>query len=98
MKRKLQIAAFLTFVGLFSIFLLPRLFVAGANTDASLNIESPANAVTVTNQLPEIQELRHSKIGLGQRLTFGVEVIDEEGDNIRVELLEKPKSAQVRRI
>jgi len=55
MKRKLQIAAFLTFVGLFSIFLLPRLFVAGANTDASLNIESPANAVTVTNQLPEIQ-------------------------------------------
>ena len=49
---------------------------------------------THENQLPEIADLHHDKIGLGQRLTFGLEVIDEEGDFIKIELAEKPSSAK----
>ncbi len=93
MKRKLQIASFLMFTGFVGVYLLPRLFVANANSGASLDSQSSTNSEAVINQLPEIQDLRHTKIGLGQRLTFGLEVIDEEGDNVRTELIEKPKSA-----
>jgi hypothetical protein len=46
------------------------------------------------NQLPEIKDLGHKEIGIGQRWTFGVEVIDEEGDLVRTELIEKPRSAK----
>lgn len=56
-------------------------------------MQSPTSDDSKMNQLPEIADLRHNKIGLGQRFTFGIEVIDEEGDNIRTELIEKPKSA-----
>ncbi len=34
------------------------------------------------------------EIGLGQRWYFGIEVIDEEGDLVRTELVEKPPSAK----
>ncbi|MBA2340152.1 MAG: hypothetical protein H0V88_07140 [Pyrinomonadaceae bacterium] len=94
MKRKLQIATFLVFAGFVGATSLPRLFVTNANTGGLLDEQSPSNREAVINQLPEIQDLRHTKIGLGQRLTFGLEVIDEEGDNVRTELIEKPKSAR----
>lgn len=87
-------AAFVVFVCFAAASLLPRLFTADANTDAPAdNRLSPVSAAEA-NQLPEIQNFRHAEIGLGQRLTFGVEVIDEEGDNVRVELIKKPKSAK----
>jgi hypothetical protein len=47
-----------------------------------------------TNNLPELMEFRHKEIGLGQRLVMGIEVIDEEGDLVRTELIEKPASAK----
>ena len=90
MKRKLQIAFFLVFIGFIGATLLPRLFVANAKRGE----QSPTNYDAEANRLPEIADLRHDKIGLGQRLTFGIEVIDEEGDNIRTELIEKPPSAK----
>jgi hypothetical protein len=31
---------------------------------------------------------------LGQRIFFGLEVIDEESDPVKIELTEKPKSAK----
>lgn len=91
MKRKIQFAAILVFAGLTGIFLMSRLFIADAS---AVSDESKANiSDSAENRLPEILDLRHDKIGLGQRLTFGLEVIDEESDNVRIELIEKPKSA-----
>ena len=89
MKRKLKIAIFLIFIGFVAAFLSPRLFVSSAKPDEKLS----TNADSETNRLPEIQDFRHKKIGLGQRLKIGIEVIDEEGDLVRTELVEKPKSA-----
>ena len=89
MKRKLQIVAFLMFAGFAGAILLPHLSVTQANSDNKVSVDFDSS----NNQLPEIMELRHTKIGLGQRLTFGIEVIDEEGDLVRTELIEKPKSA-----
>lgn len=90
MKRKLQAATFFVFLGFFALLLVPRLFITKAEKD------SLSTAVTkqTENHLPEIADLHHTEIGVGQRLFFGVEVIDEEGDNVRIELIEKPKSAK----
>lgn len=86
MKRKLQFTVFLIFIGFVTIFTLPRLFVSGAKKDEK--------KLPTENQLPEIMDLHHKEIGLGQRWFFGIEVIDEEGDLVRTELVEKPKSAK----
>ena len=94
MKRKLQITSIVIFAVLFGVALLPRLFIATANSETSLVERLSVNLDDSKNQLPEILNLRHNKIGLGQRWTFGIEVIDEEGDFVRVELIEKPKSAK----
>lgn len=91
MKRKLKIVTILLFVGLFGIILLPRLFTT--NAEKASGEQFLSDSTTEANQLPEILDLRHKEIGLGQRLTFGLEVIDEDSDNVRVELVEKPKSA-----
>lgn len=88
MKNRIKIAAILFCIGIFTVFLLPRLSFTNADKRNLVDInETP-------NQLPEIMEFRHKKIGLGQRLTIGVEVIDEEGDLVRTELVEKPASAK----
>jgi len=88
MKRTLQFIIILIFTALIGASLMPRLTATKANTD------EPNNFTETVNQLPEIQEFRHKKIGLGQRLTIALEVIDEEGDLVRTELLEKPQSAK----
>ncbi|HMS42639.1 MAG TPA: hypothetical protein PKE69_20585 [Pyrinomonadaceae bacterium] len=88
MKNRIKIAAILFCIGFSVVSLFPRLSVTNADERNSVNI------VETPNQLPEIMEFRHKKIGLGQRLTIGVEVIDEEGDLVRTELVEKPASAK----
>lgn len=91
MKRNLKILTLVLFIGLVGIILLPRLFTT--NAEKSSGEEFLFNSSPETNQLPEILDLKHKEIGLGQRLTFGLEVIDEESDNVRVELVKKPQSA-----
>ncbi len=92
-------ATLLIFVGLCAAIFAPRLLTTNAKTaadeltlttNATERIDDKSGAA---NQLPEVLEMPHKEIGLGQRLTFGIEVIDEEGDFVRTELLEKPKSA-----
>ncbi|MEO6589372.1 MAG: hypothetical protein ABIP06_08710 [Pyrinomonadaceae bacterium] len=90
MKRKIQAATIFVFVGFFALITLPRLFVANAEKDALVSVDTK----TAENQLPEIMDFRHTEIGLGQRLAFGIEVIDNEGDFVKTELIEKPKSAK----
>ncbi len=90
MKRTLQILTVFLFVGFFALISLPRLFVANAEKDAIASLDTK----TAENHLPEIMDFSHTEIGLGQRLTFGIEVIDNEGDFVKTELIEKPKSAK----
>jgi len=86
MKNKLKIFVLVAFLGSIVLFLIN----SGRTTNARITEVSER----VENRLPEIADLKHGKIGLGQRITFGLEVIDEEGDLIKIELAEKPKSAK----
>lgn len=63
-------------------------------TSVSIADERPTVPVADENRLPEVMEPRHKTIGLYQRLFFGIEVIDPEGDFVRTELIEKPKTAK----
>ena len=89
-KRKLQTVTFFIFLGFLTFSLAPRLFVKSAEKDLPLS----ADTKQTENRLPEIMDLHHKEIGLGQRWFFGIEVIDEEGDLVKTELVEKPKSAK----
>lgn len=89
MKQKLKIATLLIFIGLLGIFLFPKTFITNAKIDSNSD-----DSKQLENQLPEIADLHYTKVGIGQRLTFGLEVIDEEGDFVKIELAEKPKSAK----
>lgn len=90
MKNRLKIAVIFILIGLVSVSLWLRLPITNANTD-----EQKTDSISETkNQLPEIMDLHHKEIGLGQRWFFGIEVIDEEGDLVRTEVIEKPKSAK----
>jgi hypothetical protein len=46
------------------------------------------------NHSPEMGEIRFKEVGVGQRIFFGLAVIDEESDDVRVELVQKPASAK----
>jgi hypothetical protein len=89
MKQKLQISTLILFAGFVGTFLFSQLFITNAKIDSNSN-----DSKQMENQLPEIAGLKHDKIGVGQRMTFGLEVIDEEGDFVKIELAEKPKSAK----
>jgi hypothetical protein len=53
-----------------------------------------AAAAPLENHAPEMGEVRFKRVGVGQRIFFGLSVIDEETDDLRVEMLEKPASAK----
>lgn len=88
MKRKLQVVALLIFAGFTGAGLFQNSFFTSAKIESGQDDRKKAE-----NKLPEIADLHHDQIGRGQRLTFGLEVIDEEADYIRIELAEKPPSA-----
>lgn len=46
------------------------------------------------NHAPEMAPIRFKEVGVGQRIFFGLSVIDEESDDVRVELVQKPVSAK----
>lgn len=96
LKRKIQFAALLIFTIFAGAAFFLEPFSTRAETDrqSAENFAGTENSAGAENLLPEIQEPLHDKIGLGQRLFFGIEVIDEEGDFVKIELIEKPKSAK----
>jgi hypothetical protein len=73
------------------------LLVFVATASASLLTRSKADAgatPAVENRPPEMSEVRVKRVGVGQRVTFGLSVIDEEADDLRVELTQRPASAK----
>lgn len=77
-------------LGLFAAGAFTLLWQRGAVSDAR---RAGGNTPAAENKLPEMAPIPTTKIGLGQRLTFGLGAIDEENDDIRIDLVQKPKSA-----
>lgn len=81
---------------LFAAFAVVAVTQRGTVSTAKLPpAEPPAGpaAKGVENKLPELAPVP-PKVGVGQRLTFGIGAIDEEGDDIRLELVQRPVSAK----
>jgi hypothetical protein len=64
------------------------LFMLFPRVSSSMLEAAPAN------HSPEMGEVRFKEVGVGQRIFFGLAVIDEESDDVRVELVQKPASAK----
>lgn len=50
-------------------------------------------SLTRGNSPPDFEIPAYRKVGVGQEIAFGLEVIDEDQDDVRVELIAKPESA-----
>ncbi len=88
-KQKIQVFTLLIFAVFVGLFLFQSFSITNAKIESTTD-----DSKEMENRLPEIADLHHDKIGLGQRIFFGLEVIDEEADFVKVELVEKPKSAE----
>ncbi|HJU53806.1 MAG TPA: hypothetical protein VJ715_04510 [Pyrinomonadaceae bacterium] len=87
--RSLRLICLLLFLAAAGATLVPR-FKADAGYARGLT--NPA--VAVENRPPEMDAVRVKRVGMGQRVTFGLAVIDEETDDLRVELTQRPASAK----
>lgn len=89
--RRLKLAGVLVFSLFASTMIAPRL----AGTSASPESAPPESVSAPPENLePEFNPVRFKRVGVGQRIFFGLSVIDEESDDIRVELIQKPASAK----
>lgn len=92
-KATLKLAFLLLFCALFVALLASRLQHANA-AGQNIGISISGNAAPNVNRQPELGEIRFKSVGVGQRIFFGLAVIDEESDDVRVELVQKPASAR----
>jgi hypothetical protein len=83
-----------------ALFLVPAavMFVARFHAEA-VGVEptrslGPESATASENHPPEMDAVHIKRVGVGQRVTFGISVIDEETDDIRVEMTQKPATAK----
>lgn len=95
--HRLKLVALAVSCAFASMMIVPRLqsttgaFSLSASESASARLETPAPP---ENREPELNSVRFKRVGVGQRITFGLAVIDEESDDVRVELIQKPRSAR----
>lgn len=82
----------------FALFMLfPRVQRARVQGVGTMGQEPDAQAPSrpaSANHQPEMDPVRFREVGVGQRIFFGLSVIDEESDDVRVELVQKPASAK----
>jgi hypothetical protein len=90
LTRRLKIAALLVFCWFASTMMLP----SRQSANATANNNAPSLMPPAENREPEFNPVRFKRVGVGQRITFGLSVIDEESDDVRVELVQKPASAR----
>src|SRR5256714_3938650 len=89
--KLLSVALFL----LFALSLFAPRFMPVAAYRLVNQVPSPGRGFgQQSNQAPEMAPVRFTRVGIGQRITFGISVIDEESDDVRVELVQKPASAK----
>jgi hypothetical protein len=93
--RRLKLAALLVFCSLASMMIIPRFSTSATSRGPGPAVPEGAYALApAENREPEFNPVRFKRVGVGQRITFGLSVIDEESDDIRVELIQKPRSAK----
>jgi hypothetical protein len=92
-ERSLKVFCLLLFCLLASVMFISR-FKADAGSSVSEVSLAPNETLTSENRPPEMDAIRIKRVGVGQRITFGLSVIDEETDDIRVEMTQKPASAK----
>jgi hypothetical protein len=90
--RSLKLFCLLLSCALLSVMFVSR-FRADAGNEALIPNLAHARTPVAENRPPEMDAIRIKRVGLGQRITFGISVIDEETDDIRVEMTQKPPSA-----
>jgi hypothetical protein len=54
----------------------------------------PASRSAAENRPPELGPILYKEVGVGQRIAFGLSVIDEESDDVSVQVMQKPASAK----
>ncbi|HEX8847343.1 MAG TPA: hypothetical protein VF791_22055 [Pyrinomonadaceae bacterium] len=91
--RTLKLFCLILFCALAGATFLQR-FSTDAVTKPSVNSFASNATVAAENRAPEMEEIRFKRVGIGQRIFFGIAVIDEEDDDVRVELTQKPASAK----
>ncbi|HEY0406552.1 MAG TPA: hypothetical protein VGC89_12550 [Pyrinomonadaceae bacterium] len=92
----LKLVSLLLFCALASAIFISRTTTASA-VDAQGNNLSSASAppfVSPANHPPELAPVLFKRVGLGQRIVFGLGAIDEESDDLRIEVTQKPASAK----
>lgn len=67
---------------------------SGPVGDPAVNTSAGAPSLVTTNEPPQFEIPSWRKVGVGQVIDFGIEVIDHESDEIRVSLVDKPASAK----
>src|SRR5688572_27782900 len=90
--RQLGLLSLIAFLVLAITISISR-YSAAAGDDAHRFDRSRPEAGAAENRPPEMEAVRFKRAGVGQRLFFGIAVIDEETDDIRVEVTQKPASA-----
>jgi hypothetical protein len=94
---RLKLVSLLLFCALASTFLVSRLTRAeagGFEGAPAPALASSRTAATPANHPPELAPVLFTRVGLGQRITFGLGAIDEESDDVRIEVVQKPASAR----
>lgn len=91
--RSLKLFSLTLFCALVSTMFISR-FHADAGSTLPRRALSPAQTMAQANHPPEMGEVRFKRVGVGQRIFFGISVIDEETDDLRVEMTQKPASAK----
>src|SRR2546421_1109908 len=91
--RSLKLFCLLLCCALASVMCVSR-FKADAGSTAPPRSLASSETVPTENHPPEMAEVRFKRVSVGQRIFFGLSVIDEENDDVRVEMTQKPASAK----
>src|SRR5687767_394296 len=71
-----------------------RLVLLGLLVASGAAAKVPAPTVDLANRPPELELPPYHRVAPGRAIAFGLNVVDQDGDTVRVDLLEKPASAQ----
>jgi hypothetical protein len=90
----LRLFSLALFCALVSAMFILRFHADAGSGSPARSLLAPAQTIAQENHPPEMGEIRYKRVGVGQRIFFGISVIDEEEDDVRVEMTQKPASAK----
>jgi hypothetical protein len=92
----LKLVSIALFCALASTLLISRLTMANAEgaKRGPMLVSNASPPALPANHPPELAPVLYKQVGLGQRIVFGLGAIDEESDDVRIEVVQKPASAR----